>query len=296
MIAAQMGYEPGDVVSKRYRILTKLGEGAFGVVFRARDLETREEVALKFLRSGLGLDAEQNRRIEREAIAMARLSGTCAVYVHGLRLADDGMSYLVMEMLHGMDFERFMGEAERRGGRVSRNKLAELMRPVVDTLEAAHARGIIHRDLKPSNVFVIDARAGGGVRLLDFGLVKLLDAGALTADGTVAGSPSYIAPEIWEGNPRALDHRIDVYSLGVLLFRALSGQLPMGNLGMMQLYEWVKRGERPSLRRFRPELPEAVDEWVQRALHPDRDRRYGSVRELWSALEPLLIKPRSDPF
>ncbi|HEY0466844.1 MAG TPA: protein kinase, partial [Polyangiaceae bacterium] len=100
-----MAFGPGDVVNNRYRILDKLGAGAHGIVFRARDLETREEVALKFLGDGKSLDPEYSRRIEREAMAMARLRGTSAVYVHGLNIAQDGSLYLVMEVLVGKDFE-----------------------------------------------------------------------------------------------------------------------------------------------------------------------------------------------
>ena len=116
-----MAFGPGDVVNNRYRILDKLGAGAHGIVYRARDLETRYEVALRaFLRATASRRPQIGRRIEREAMAMARLRGTSAVYVHGSNVARDGSLYLVMELLVGKDFEDYLGEAERVGGRLKK--------------------------------------------------------------------------------------------------------------------------------------------------------------------------------
>ena len=291
-----MAFGPGDIVNNRYRILEKLGAGAHGIVFRARDLETREEVALKFLGDGKSFDPEFSRRIEREALAMARLRGTSAVYVHGLNLAQDGSLYLIMEVLAGRDFEEYLAESERVGGRLKKPKLLELLRPIVDTLEAAHRQGIVHRDLKPSNVFIVDAARGGGVRLLDFGLAKMLDASALTADGMVAGTPSYIAPEAWRGISSILDHRIDVYALGVLVFRALAGRTPVPKGNVLDVCSWAMTGERPSLHALRQSLPRAIDVWVEKALAIDPNDRFQSVRALWNSLEGLLGEQTKSPF
>ena len=291
-----MAFGPGDIVNNRYRILEKLGAGAHGIVFRARDLETREEVALKFLGDGKSFDPEFSRRIEREALAMARLRGTSAVYVHGLNLAQDGSLYLIMEVLAGRDFEAYLAESERVGGRLKKPKLLELLRPIVDTLEAAHRQGIVHRDLKPSNVFIVDVARGGGVRLLDFGLAKMLDASALTADGMVAGTPSYIAPEAWKGISSILDHRIDVYALGVLVFRALAGRTPVPKGNVLDVCSWAMTGERPSLHALRPSLPRAIDVWVEKALAIDPNDRFQSVRALWNSLEGLLGEQAKSPF
>lgn len=286
-------YEPGTVVDRRYRLLRKIGAGAHGVVWHARDLETRDEVALKFLKPGLGFDADFNRRLEREARAMALLRGTCAVYVHGLRLAPDATAYLVMEMLHGQDLEAFLTDAERAGGRIKAPRLLQLLRPVADTLERAHDMNIVHRDLKPGNLMVLRE---GGVRLLDFGLVKLLDEASLTGEGMVAGSPSYIAPEAWRGDPRVLDHRIDVYSLGVIVFRALAGRTPGEARSIVQALAWATQGQRPSLRALRPKLPEAIDPWVQRALAVDPDARFQSIHDLWTSLERILAPEETGPY
>jgi serine/threonine protein kinase len=291
-----MAYKPGDVISNRFRILDRLGQGAHGVVYRARDLETRGELALKFLGDGKSLDPELSQRMEREATAMARLRGTSAVYVHGISTAQDGMLYVAMEMLYGKDFEDYLLEAEKVGGRIKGVKLLEILRPVAATLEQAHRQGIIHRDLKPSNVFIVDAARGGGVRLLDFGLAKLLDASTLTTDGMIAGTPSYIAPEAWRGTSKTLDHRIDVYALGVIVFRALSGKLPPPSSNMLEICQWATTGKRPSLHAQRTSLPVAIDAWVERVLAIDPKQRFQSVGEAFGALEAILAVRPTAPY
>lgn len=291
-----MAHKPGDVISNRYRILERLGAGAHGVVYRARDLETRGELALKFLGDGKALDPELSRRMEREATAMARLRGTSAVYVHGIATAQDGTLYVAMEMLHGQDFEGYLQEAEKVGGRIKASRLLEILRPVAATLEQAHAQGIIHRDLKPSNVFIVDADKGGGVRLLDFGLAKLLDATTITNDGMIAGTPSYIAPEAWRGTSHALDHRIDVYAFGVIVFRALSGRLPPPSSDLLEICKWATSGARPSLSALRSSLPAAIDGWVERALAIFPDERFRSAAEAFAALEAVLAVRPTSPY
>lgn len=291
-----MAYKPGDVINKRFRILERLGQGAHGVVYRARDLETRGELALKFLGDGKAFDPELSRRMEREATAMARLRGTSAVYVHGISTAQDGLLFVAMEMLYGKDFEEYLLEAEKLGGRIKAARLLEVLRPIASTLEQAHRQGIIHRDLKPSNVFIVDPQRGGGVRLLDFGLAKLLDASTLTTDGMIAGTPSYIAPEAWRGTSKNLDHRIDIYALGVIVFRALSGKLPPPSSDLLEICQWATTGERPSLHAQRRSLPEAVDPWVKRALAIDPAARFQSVREAFGVLEAILVTRPTAPF
>lgn len=291
-----MAYKPGDVISNRYRILERLGAGAHGVVYRARDLETRGELALKFLGDGKGLDPELCRRMEREAQAMARLRGTSAVYVHGIAHAQDGMLYVAMEMLYGKDFEDYLQEAEKVGGRIKAARLLEVLRPVASTLDQAHRQGIIHRDLKPSNVFIVDPDKGGGVRLLDFGLAKLLDATTMTADGMIAGTPSYIAPEAWRGTSKGLDHRIDVYSFGVIVFRALSGKLPPPSSDLLEICRWAMTGERPSLHALRSSLPAAIDAWIQQALAIFPSERFQSIAEAFTRLEAILVARPTTPF
>ena len=285
--------QAGDELDGRYRLIAEIGAGTFGVVYRGRDLETRGEVAIKIMKQAA--DPKQAQRFEREALALARLRGTSAIFVHAFGKTPTGAPYIVMELLVGRDLESFLVEAEARGGRLKASKLLELLRPVAQTLTRAHQHGILHRDLKPSNVFVVDARAGGGVRLLDFGLAKLIGIETLTQTGMVAGTPSYIGPEAWRGE-KDLDHRIDVYSLGVLVFRCLSGQVPYPTKSMIDLCRWATSGERPSLCALRPGLPPAIDDWTRKALAIDPQSRFQSVDSLWAALESIVSDGAASPY
>lgn len=282
-----MRYGPGSVVNQRYRISGVVGSGAHGIVYCARDLETRDEVAIKLLNDAHGFEAEYCERLQREANAMTRLKNTHAVRIHDFGLLEGRFPFLVMEMLYGRDLDAQLSEAKKAERKLGLVELVELLDPVVDTLEVAHQQGIVHRDLKPSNIFLIDEARGGGVRLLDFGLAKLLDEGTLTSEGFVAGTPSYIAPESWKGNPRLLDHRIDVYSLGIIAYRALTGVLPTPGRGVLDIYEWACSGKRPSLHSARTDLPQAIDGWVERALAIEPVDRFDGVRPMWSALAGL---------
>jgi serine/threonine-protein kinase len=199
-------------------------------------------------------------------------------------------------VLHGQNFEQFMKAAEKVGGRLKVKKMLEIMRPIIDTLEAAHAQKIVHRDLKPSNIFVVDRERGGGVRLLDFGLVKMLDESDLTASGIVAGTPSYIAPEAWRGNPRLLDRRIDLYAVGVIVFRSLAGRVPFKTKSMAELAAYALMAKRPSRGALRPKLPAGIDDWVNRSLAIRPQDRFQSVRVQWDALEALLAGKPAAPF
>jgi serine/threonine-protein kinase len=277
------------VLDDRYELQDVIGRGGHGVVYRALDRNLGTDVAIKFLHDSIAIDPQYNIRMLREAQVMAALSGTSAIRVYGLNTTPDGALYLVMELLTGRDFDTYLAELEDTGRRLSVYRLFELLDPIVDTLEAAHVRGIVHRDLKPGNIFVLDA---GGSRLLDFGLAKVMAASPLTTSGMVAGSPSYIAPEVWKGNPRALDHRIDVYSLGAIVFRALSGVVPFAGKDILEKLALVTTAERPSLHELRPDLSPEVDVWVAEVLAIDPDLRFRQVRGSWNALRAILGIPR----
>ncbi|HKQ70236.1 MAG TPA: serine/threonine-protein kinase [Polyangiaceae bacterium] len=277
------------VIDNRYELMNVLGKGGHGIVYRALDRETRAHVAIKFLHDSVAVDPQYNIRMLREAQVMAALSGTSAIRVYGLRTTLDGALYLVMELLDGEDLDDYLVRTEATGARMTVFHLFELLDPIVDTLEAAHTRGIIHRDLKPGNIFV---QSAGGVRLLDFGLAKVMAASPLTSDGMIAGSPSYIAPEVWKGNPRVLDQRIDVYSMGAIVYRVLSGKVPFAGRTIIEKFQLATTGERPSLYEERPDLPPDVDAWVGQALAIDPEVRFLRVRGMWSALRSVLGVPR----
>jgi eukaryotic-like serine/threonine-protein kinase len=280
----------GQVIANRYRLVALIERGGQSEVYRAQDLIGHDEVAIKVLSQGLAADSLFRERMYREALAMANLAGTAAVRVLDQRWTEDGALCLVMELLAGTDLEQALTRLEAAGQRADPRWLLELFGPVVRTLEAAHAAGIVHRDLKPANVFVIDPSAGGGVRLLDFGFAKFVRMRGLTQPGQVAGSPSYIAPETWQGRTREIDHRVDVYSLGAVLFRALAGRPPFVAQDLPELLALVTGASRPSLRALRPDLPHLVDQWVVGALAIDPEKRFQTVTALFNALGRVLSR------
>lgn len=292
-----MGELLGVVVADRYELTGILGHGGQGVVYRARDRTAGREVAIKMLSDSVADDPVYAARLAREQEALVALAGTSAVAVYDLCEAPNGSLCLVMELLEGTDLETHLGELEERKERLPLARVNTIVAPIVETLERAHDVGIIHRDLKPGNIFIL--RDNQGVRLFDFGLSRSKKALRLTQAGTVMGSPSYIAPEVWKGDSDALDGRVDVYALGVILFRALSGRLPFVGRTLKESFELASSAERPSLHALRPDLSPRVDAWVSQALAIDRDRRYQTARGLWNGLmkaleyhpPPVTIRP-----
>jgi serine/threonine protein kinase len=273
----------GQIVENRYRLMEVVGSGGHGFVHRAVEKTTGREVAVKVLRDDVAASAELETRLEREYAALIELEGSAIPRAYGLH-RHNGAPCLAMELLRGQDLDDYLRDTEAQGVQMDVTTLVEYIAPVVDTLERAHQRGIVHRDLKPGNVFVLGRGGPGGVRLLDFGLAWSELSTPITRNGIVMGSPSYIAPEVWAGNSRAIDRRADVYSLGAIVFRALAGSVPFPVSSLQEKLVLATTAPRPSLCQRRPDLPVEVDEWVRTALAIDPARRYPSVRELWSGL------------
>jgi serine/threonine-protein kinase len=275
---------PGLRVKQRYELLSLIGRGGQGCVYRARDLRDGDEVAVKILHR-FESDTSAVERMFREAHALVTLWGTGAVRPIDQGWTDDGRLAIVMELLVGDDLEAVCKRFERYGGRVPLPLAMSIFRPVVNTVERAHHHDIVHRDLKPGNVFVLSDAAGGGVRVLDFGIAKFLRMARLSPAGMVTGSPGYVAPETWSGIEA--DSRVDVYSLGALMFRTIGGRPPFtGSWGELQ--HTVRSAPRPSLRALRPDLPPAIDDWVEHALAIEREARFQSVGALWNAFLSVL--------
>ena len=229
-----------------------VGRGGYSLVFRARDRLSGDVVAVKMLSDVAARDPQQVERLRREQQALAKLSGAGAVRVIDLCSSASGKLCLVMEWLDGVDLEQRLQQLELRGERMAADELLAIVGPLVDTLDRAHSAGILHRDLKPANVFLLSPAAGSGVRLLDFGLARMRRANPLTSAGSIMGSPSYIAPEVWKGRPDQLDQRVDVYSLGVIVFVALSGRLPFEGATLEEKFVQTTTAARPSLRAHAP--------------------------------------------
>jgi tRNA A-37 threonylcarbamoyl transferase component Bud32 len=243
-----------------------LGQGGMGAVYKARHAKLDRLVALKILPSEPGQDSAFADRFTREARALAKLSHPNIVAVHDFGDAG-GQFYLIMEYVDGVNLRQLM-----HASRLPANEALRIVSHICDALQYAHDEGIVHRDIKPENI-LIDKR--GRVKIADFGLAKLLNRTpvemTLTATHQVMGTPHYMAPEQME-RPHAVDHRADIYSLGVVFYEMLTGELPMGRFALPSQIAGVDT---------------RLDEIVLRALEKDPDRRYQKVSEVKSEVESL---------
>ncbi len=260
----------------RYEILSPLGKGGMGEVYRARDPRLERDVAIKVLPESFAHDADARARLEREAKAVAALSHPNILAIHELGEADD-IVFAVTECLEGETLRELLNR-----GSLSRERALELARQMANGLGAAHDKGIVHRDLKPENVFVTSA----GVKILDFGLAKMVTADdpdedaateARTSPGTVMGTVGYMSPEQVRG--QAADSRSDIFSFGAMLYEMLSGARAFEAESPVETMNAILK-ENPG------ELSHpAISRVVKRCLEKDAGERFQSVRELASALE-----------
>lgn len=270
----------GQLIGQRYELLAVIGRGGQGMVYRATDRWMNRQVAVKTLDSQAAREPRMVERLMREQQAMTVLKGTAAVEVLDLCRGNAGELCLVMELLKGVDLDEHLYAASLRRERLSLQRVGEIFDPIVSTLATAHAAGILHRDLKPANIFLLE---DGSVRLLDFGMARLKNAAPLTAAGTVMGSPSFMAPEAWNGLSDLMDQRVDVYSLGVILYLVLAGELPFAGSTLQEKYLNATSGVPSSLLAARPDLPRGADDWVRSALARDREQRFANVDASWNA-------------
>jgi eukaryotic-like serine/threonine-protein kinase len=277
----------GDTIDGRYQLGSELGRGGHGVVFRGVDTQTNEAVAVKVLRQNISEDPQYAVRLWREAQSLRMLWGESVVRVHRFGHDAGGYVYMVMELLEGQTLEDHLFEIEAFGDRMSAFEVLRTLDPVARALHTAHIKGIIHRDIKPANIFRVVPEMGGGVRLMDFGLVKMAGAEQLTQVGMIAGSPSYIAPEVWRA--QEFDHRIDVYSLAAVVFRCLAGRVPFSAASNLDLFMKVLKEARPPLTPDRPEMSPEIDAWVARALAVDVEHRHPYVTAMWNDLIRIVM-------
>ncbi|MFP2924968.1 protein kinase domain-containing protein [Pyxidicoccus sp. 3LG] len=274
----------GGREGRRFEVLEELGHGAMGWVFRARDRELQREVALKFLLSRKGL----TEVALQEARAIARLSHEHIVRIFDVGEWSDtpgtsGLPFLVMECLEG---ESLAALLERVRWLEPKHAL-ELLDGVIAGLAHAHEHHVIHRDLKPSNVFIT---RDGTAKLLDFGLAWLAVApSARTPFLPTAGTPAYMAPEQWRGEPQ--DARTDIWAVGMLLFEMLTGTHPSPGASSQELKAWVTSEEPvPSVLTVRSELPRELDAFLAMALAKDPARRFPTAREMREELRELELR------
>jgi serine/threonine-protein kinase len=288
------GLQPGDLIHSRYRLIRVLGSGSSGTVWHAKNELIDRDVALKMLRPEVADDAVKLQRFFNEAKAGGRVRSPSNVEILDLGQAEDGSPFLVFELLEGEGVDAWL----KREGTIDPEQLFELFVGVVRALDIAHTQGIVHRDLKPANIYVHRAASGERVaKILDFGISKVFESegrGAfnLTRAGTVVGSPAYMSPEQAAGRDD-LDGRADVWSLGVVMYEALTGTLPHDAPNYNALMVRILVHDADPVAKRNPNLPPVVCAVVDGCLRRDRDQRMASAGVLAQQMEAALKELRA---
>jgi serine/threonine-protein kinase len=283
-----------------YVVRDQVGQGGMGVVYRAEHRRLPKRAAVKVLRPEASSNPELTTRFFNEAVAASGLDNAHVVEVLDYGELPDGRAYIVMEWLEG----RSLAEVLRTEGRLPVPRALHVLGGICEALTAAHARGIVHRDLKPDNVFLIHKGEDTSfVKVLDFGVAKLTELASAapatpggapsfrTRTGIVIGTPAYMSPEQWRG-AHLVDHRSDIYSLGLIAYELVTGQLPcLHGEGPDQVVAHVyEEAAVPST--LQPEVPSWVDELILKALAKTPEDRYSSMGEVAHVLEAGIGLPR----
>ena len=289
----------GDQVA-HYRIVSRLGEGGMGEVYLATDTRLDRSVALKVLPTAVAHDPMRMERFDREAKAASALNHPNVAHIYEIG-EDRGIHFLVMEFIEGQALDRRID-----GRTLAVPELAEIGAQVADALDAAHAKGIVHRDIKPANIIITPR---GIAKVLDFGLAKVaeprgsaietqVETRVLSAAGTLLGTVEYMSPEQALGRP--VDHRTDLFSLGVVLYQMATGRLPFEGSNPSETIAHILDDSPAAMARFNYDVPEDLDRIVRKCLEKDRERRYQSARDLMVDLKGLTREretagPRRQP-
>ncbi|APR85065.1 serine/threonine protein kinase [Minicystis rosea] len=273
----------GVVVAERYRIVEPLGRGGMGIVYKVEHIRIGKLLAMKLLTGELSRNAEVVRRFKQEALTVSKLSSPNTVQVFDFGVAE-GLTYLVMELVTGEDLARVL----RATGPMPFSRLGKVVIQVCNALAEAHQKGIIHRDVKPENVMLVRAKDNADVaKVLDFGLAKLregADLNDVTSQGAIVGTPYFMSPEQIRGEP--VDHRTDIYALGALMYRALTGHYPFSGPSPMSVFtKHLTEPPVPPAQRA-PELgiPIGASNIVLKALAKDPAERYQKIEDLQADL------------
>ena len=277
----------GTVLAGKYRLETQLGAGNFGAVYRATHLDFDQPVAVKILRAPVEESSESLARFRQEGTSAFRLKHPNVVSVLDFNFSQGTLAFLVMELLEGHSLEQEL----KLHGQLSPERCGEIILPICDALSEAHGLGIIHRDIKPANIYLHQTRRGEVVKVLDFGIAKLVGDAAmeknLTLDNGILGTPAFMAPERLQGGD--YDGRSDVYSLGVMLYQLLAGHPPFQsekNEAMAVAVMHLTRAPEP-LRTHRPDISPALEDVVMATLAKDSKQR-PTVGELARRLKHAL--------
>ncbi|MBZ5591780.1 MAG: protein kinase [Acidobacteriia bacterium] len=284
----------GDSIA-HYRIVSRLGEGGMGEVYLATDTRLDRSVALKVLPAAVARDPVRMERFDREAKAASALNHPNVAHIYEIGEAD-GIHFLVMEFIEGEPLDR------RIDGRpLPVDDIGQIGAQIADALDTAHAKGIVHRDIKPANLMITPR---GIVKVLDFGLAKVMERPSssfhsqmatrtLSAAGELIGTVAYMSPEQALGRP--VDHRTDIFSLGVVLYQMATGRMPFEGSSPSETIARILEAQPEAIARFNYEVPEDLDRIVRKCLEKDRERRYQSARDLMVDLKGIARERETAP-
>jgi len=280
----------GTTLSETYVVERILGEGGMGRVYLAAHTRVPgKRFAIKALHEEFARHEEALARFKREAEAGALVNHPHVVAVQDMGTAPDGRPYIVTEFLDGEELH----DRIHRAGALSPAEAIPIFLQVCSALAAAHALGVIHRDVKPENIFLVNTGGPPTAKLLDFGISRLADSGrqALTQAGTALGTPAFMSPEQARGKP--VDHRVDIYSVGLSLYVALTGVSPFEREAPNESLMALLTEDVPPPSMFEPAIPEALEQVVLRAMARETEQRFARVEDLHAALEAFIATTSS---
>lgn len=272
-----------EMIKNRYMIVSRLGEGGMADVYLAIDTLLNREVAIKVLRGELSTDAVSLLRFKREANAASTLNHPNIVEIYDVG-EEDGKHFIVMEVVRGKTLKQLISQR----GAMEKEEALAIMKQLIAAISEAHRKNIIHRDIKPQNVLVKD---DGTVKITDFGIALAQDAMQLTQTDAVMGSVHYLAPECARGE--AASNQSDVYSLGIVLYELLRGEVPFNGEAPVQIAIKHMREDIPSIREFNPTLPQSLENIILKATAKNKSLRYQSAKDMADDLSTCLSAARS---
>ncbi|MBN1899426.1 MAG: protein kinase, partial [Spirochaetes bacterium] len=270
-----------DVIDGRYHILEKLGEGGMSIVFRARDKEKKTDVAVKFFKSGVTSSyIEDIIRFKREIESVSKLDHPCIIRVYNSG-EHQNTPYIVMEYIKGNSLEDIILE----GKSFNENDTVSVIKQVAEALSYVHGKGIIHRDLKPGNILLIKEKNSYRIKLLDFGVALVMELGQIKGENEIVGTFGYMSPEATGIVNKPVDERSDLYSLGILFYRLLSGSLPFKGKELSKILHQQVAVEPPKISKIKPSVSVVLEDMISKLLFKEPEMRYQSAKGLIYDLE-----------
>ncbi|WP_217442765.1 serine/threonine-protein kinase [Myxococcus sp. CA033] len=282
----------GTLLGQKYQLRQRIGVGAMGIVYEAAELDETDAVAIKVLQQHLLDNEAVLARFRREARAIAGLQHPHLVEVKDFQCNPDEPPFMVMELLQGQTLRLLL----KQQGPLPVARAVAIALQTLSALETAHRAGVIHRDIKPDNLFIVSSETGDKVKVLDFGVARLLhedDASAVGAEaGAWVGTPSFMAPEQVRCQP--VDARADLYSLGACLYQMVTGKQPIDVADTVALFSAIVERVPPLASAIRADVPEDFSQVLARALHKKPAERFADAEEMARALRPWATPPRTE--